>query len=312
MKIVVLYGGESPEREVSLKSGRAVAEALKKREHRVYLLDPAKKNFFKSILKIKPDCAFIALHGGMGESGIIQGFLEVLNIPYTGSDVRSSSVCMNKILTKKILIYHKLPTPAFTEVRRGVKTSLSFSLPAVVKPANLGSTIGIKIVKNSRQLESAVEECFSIDDEVLVEEYIRGVEITAGILGDNINPELLPLIEIETKTGFYDYNAKYTSGGSKHIIPPRLNEKTIKKIKFVSAKAYKILGCSGLARMEMIVKRGIPYILDVNTIPGLTNLSLLPDAARAKGISFEDLCERILMFAEKNAKKKNERKNQGG
>jgi len=308
MRIAVLYGGESPEREVSLKSGRSVANALRKKKHKVFLLDPSKKSFFKKIIEIKPDCAFIALHGGMGEGGIIQGFLEVLHIPYTGSGVLSSALCLNKILTKKILVYHKLPTPAFIEVQRGVKTSLPFSFPAVVKPANLGSTIGIKIVKNSRELEPAIKKCFSIDNEVLVEEYIRGVEITAGILGDNTSPELLPLIEIETKTGFYDYEAKYTSGGSKHIIPPRLNEKTIKEIESASVSAYKVLGCSGFARMEMIVKRGIPYILDVNTIPGLTNLSLLPDAARAKGISFENLCERILISAEKNAKKKNRRK----
>ena len=311
MRIAVLYGGDSPEREVSINSGRAVAKALEKKGHRVCLLDPARKNFFKKILEVKPDCAFIALHGGMGESGIIQGFLEVLKIPYTGSGVRASAICMNKILTKKVLVFHKIPTPAFVEVEKGKKVSLPFCLPAVVKPANLGSTIGIKIARTERQMQSAVRECFSLDDQVFIEEYISGTEVTAGILGKTRSPETLPVIEIETPTGFYDYKAKYTAGGSKHIIPPRLDDKTVKKIEEVSIAAYKSLGCEGFARMELIVRKNVPYVLDVNTIPGLTGTSLLPDAARAKGISFENLCERILLFAEKNAAKENRRKTEG-
>lgn len=311
MRIAVLYGGESPEREVSLMSGKAVAGALKKKGYEVCLLDPSEKNFFKKILKSKPDCAFIALHGGMGEGGVIQGFLEVLKIPYTGSGVRASAVCLNKVLTKKVLLYHKLPTPAFVEAERGKRISLPFRLPAVVKPANLGSTIGIKIVRDGKHLQSAIKECFSLDDQVFVEEYISGTEVTAGILGYTHNPESLPVIEIETPGGFYDYEAKYTAGGSKHIIPPRLRDETIKKVESVSLDAYKILGCSGFARMELIVRKNVPYVLDVNTIPGLTNLSLLPDAARAKGISFEALCEKIILFAEKNAATKNRRKKTG-
>jgi len=307
MKIAVLYGGESPERAVSLKSGKAVAEALKKRGHRVRLLDPAKKNFFREILKMKPECAFIALHGGMGEGGVIQGFLEVLGIPYTGSGVRASALCLNKILTKKVLIQHKLPTPAFAEVRRREKISLPFSLPAVVKPANLGSTIGIKIVKNTKELLAAVKESFELDDETLIEQYIKGTEVTAGVLG-NKRPAALPVIEIVTPTGFYDYKAKYTAGGSTHIIPARLDKKLLKKIEAVALEAYRVLGCAGFARMEMMVKNGVPFILDVNTIPGLTGTSLLPDAARAKGSSFEALCEKIVGIAmeknEKNRRKK--------
>ncbi len=300
MKIAVLYGGESPEREVSLKSGRAVAKALGKRGYRVCLLDPAKKNFFKKILEVKPDRAFIALHGGMGEGGVIQGFLEVLGIPYTGSGVRASAICLNKILTKKVLAYHKIPTPAFVEVQRGEKISLPFRLPAVVKPANLGSTIGIKIARTQRQMQSAVKECFLLDGQVFIEEYVSGTEVTVGVLGKTNSPEALPVIEIETPTGFYDYEAKYTPGGSRHIIPPRLNDRTVKKIEEISLAAYKTLGCSGFARMELIVRENVPYVLDVNTIPGLTGTSLLPDAARAKGISFEKLCEKIILSAEKN------------
>lgn len=305
MKIAVLYGGESPEREVSLRSGRAVASALKKKGHRVSLLDPAKTDFCKKILKTKLDCAFIALHGGMGEGGVIQGFLEVLGIPYTGSGVQASALCLNKVLTKKVLAYHKLPTPSFVEVERGRKITLPFGLPAVVKPASLGSTIGIKIVRDEKQLNSAVKACFLLDSQVFIEEYIKGVEVTVGVLGNTVSPEPLPVIEIETPDGFYDYEAKYTPGRSKHIIPPRLKDETIKKIEEISLSAYRVLGCYGFARMELIIRQNIPYILDVNTIPGMTNTSLLPDAARAKGISFEDLCEKLVLFAQKNATRKN-------
>lgn len=293
MKIVVLYGGNSPEREISLLSGKSVAEALKKRGHSVVLLDPVEKDFVKKIIKAKPECVFIALHGKGGEDGTIQGFLEVLDIPYTGSDVLSSAICINKIITKKILLYHKIPTPLFCEVKKSHDIKLPFGFPAVVKPANMGSTIGIKIVKNRKALNEAVKECFKLDREVFVEEYIKGTEVTASVLG-NENPEVLPVIEIETPTGFYDYKAKYTPGGSKHIIPARLEEKIIKKIEGIALEIYRILKCSGFARMEMIVRRGIPYVLDVNTIPGMTGTSLFPDAARAKGISFEELCEKIV------------------
>ncbi|MCX8081816.1 MAG: D-alanine--D-alanine ligase [bacterium] len=295
MKIVVLYGGDSPEREISLRSGKAIAKALKRKGHRVWLLDTVKKNFSKNILSIKPDCVFIALHGEKGEDGTIQGLLEILGIPYTGSGVRASAICMNKIITKKLLIYHKIPTPMFVEVEKGNILKMPFSFPVVVKPANMGSTIGIKIVKNKQEMLNAMKDCFELDSEVFIEEYIKGIEITAGILG-NDTLDILPVIEIETPTGFYDYKAKYTPGGSKHIIPARVDKKTLKKIENIAIKTYKILGCSGFARMEMIVRKGIPYILDVNTIPGMTDTSLFPDAAKAKGIQFDDLCEKIVML----------------
>jgi D-alanine-D-alanine ligase len=295
MKIAVLYGGDSPEREISIRSGKAVANALKKRGHKVFLLDPSKKNFIKKILDIKPFCAFIALHGEKGEDGTIQGLLEILKIPYTGSGVCASAICMNKIITKKILLYHKIPTPLFVEVKRGCPVKPPFPFPVVVKPANMGSTIGIKIVRNKKEMSKAINECFKLDREVFIEKYIKGTEVTAGILG-NSQPKTLPVIEIETPTGFYDYKAKYTKGGSRHIIPARLDKKTLKKVEEIALHTYKILGCSGFARMEMIVNKGIPYILDVNTIPGMTGTSLFPDAAKAKGISFDELCEKIVML----------------
>ncbi|MDD3725612.1 MAG: D-alanine--D-alanine ligase [Candidatus Ratteibacteria bacterium] len=293
MKIVVLYGGNSPEREVSLLSGKAVGKALRRKGHNILLLDTAKNTFVKNILKASPDCVFVALHGERGEDGIVQGLLETLNIPYTGSGVRASAICMNKIVTKKILTYHKIPTPAFVEVQKDKCPRLPFSFPAVVKPANMGSTIGIKVVHNKKEMLTAIKECFKLDSEVFIEEYIKGTEVTVGILG-NQKPELLPVIEIETATGFYDYKAKYTPGGSRHIIPARIDKKIVKKIECIALNTYKILGCSGFARMEIIVRKGTPYVLDVNTIPGMTDTSLLPDAARAKGISFDELCEKIV------------------
>ncbi|MCK9265992.1 D-alanine--D-alanine ligase [bacterium] len=308
MKISVFYGGDSPEREVSISSGMQVAKALKKIGYTVTLIDPSEKDFLVNLMEAKPDCVFIALHGGKGESGIIQGFLETLNLPYTGSGVLSSAICLNKIIMKKLFFYHSLPTANFVEINEGTTPDdLPFGFPAVVKPANLGSTIGIKIVKDRTEMLNAVEESFSLDNEVFVEEYLKGTEVTVGILG-NENPEILPIIEIETPTGFYDYEAKYTSGGSKHIIPPRLNRDALAKIEDVSLKTYKVLGCSGCARMEIILSKDVPYILDVNTIPGLTNTSLLPDAAKAVGITFEVLCEKLVQLAIKKCENQRHKK----
>jgi len=298
MTIVVLSGGDSPEREISLKSGREVSLSLRKKGHSVFILDPAGKNFVCKILEVKPDCVFIALHGGKGEGGAIQGFLEILNIPYIGADVLSSAICLNKLITKKILSFHNLPVPDFLPLEKpSIPDNIPFGFPLVVKPASLGSTIGISIVHEKNKLLPAIKQCFSYDKEVFLEKYIKGKEITVSIIG-NENPEVLPVIEIDTPDGFYDYDAKYTPGGSIHKIPPDISSKTIKKVKQIALLTYKVLKCSGLARTEIIVdKKGIPFILDVNTIPGFTRTSLFPDSAKAKGISFEDLCEMLINLA---------------
>ncbi|MCM8825660.1 MAG: ATP-grasp domain-containing protein, partial [Candidatus Omnitrophica bacterium] len=183
MKIVVLCGGDSPEREVSLVSGDAVAKALSKK-HRVFKLDPAQKNFLKKLEQLKPDCVFVALHGGKGENGTIQGFLETLNIPYTGSGVCASAICMNKIITKKILMFHEIPTPDFVVVERNVVSEPPFGYPCVVKPANLGSTIGISIVKNVSEMKRSISKTFKLDSDVFIEKFINGKEITIGIIGN--------------------------------------------------------------------------------------------------------------------------------
>lgn len=293
MKIAILSGGDSPERDVSIISGKSVAKALVKK-HRVFIIDSARKDFHKKIVKIKPDCVFIALHGGKGENGTIQGFLDILNIPYTGSGVCASAICMNKIIMKKILIFHDIPTPDFVIVGKKDIPEIPFGYPCVVKPAGLGSTIGISIVENSSQLETGLNRAFKLDREVFIEKFISGKEITIGIIG-NENLQVLPPIEIRTERKLYDYQAKYKKGGSQHIIPPAIDQELLDRAADYAIKTYKILGCSGCARMEIIIQEnGEMFILDVNTVPGFTPLSLLPDAAKHAGISFENLCEKLV------------------
>lgn len=334
-KIVVLKGGDSPEREVSLRSGAAVEEALKKKGFRVSGLDP-KRDFLKLLLKEKPYCVFIALHGGAGEDGTIQAFLEILKIPYTGSPPLASALAMNKLFAKKIFFYHKLPTPKFYEfttplvqrtltptiplllrecshpvdgMERIREGGLSFPYPAIVKPVNLGSTLGISIVKRKKDLPEAIKKAKGFGSPIFIEKYIEGKEITVSILG-NRELILLSTIEIKTKSGFYDYEAKYSPGASNHhIIPPKIPEKFARRAEAAALRAHQVLGCKGFSRTEIIIdKKGNPYLLDVNTIPGLTKASLFPDAARASGIGFPDLCAKLIEMGVEEARKKYEKR----
>jgi len=293
LKIVVLCGGDSPEREISLISGNAVARALSKK-NTVFRIDPEEKDFVEKLLKIKPDCVFIALHGGKGENGVIQGFLETLGIPYTGSGVSASAACMNKVISKKILHSSGIPTPEFIPAEKNKIPKLPFGYPCVVKPANLGSTVGISVVNNNYELKKAVDRAYKLDRDVFIERFIKGREITIGIIG-NEKLQVLPPIEIRTKRKLYDFTAKYKKGESIHVIPPEINKRFLDAAEQYAAKVYKVLGCAGCARMEIIIQEnGDMFILDVNTIPGFTPLSLLPDAARHAGISFEQLCEKLI------------------
>jgi D-alanine-D-alanine ligase len=294
MKIVILAGGDGPEREISLMSGKSVFNALKEK-YNISILDPAKKNFIKEFIAEKPDFVFIALHGGKGESGIIQGFLETLGLPYSGSSVLPSAICMNKIISKRLLLSYGIPTPDFIEIN-SLEPDIPFKYPVVVKPASLGSTIGISIVESEKNLKKSIKSAWSVDKEVFIEKFIEGTEITFGIIG-NEKLQVLPAIEIRTKRKFYDYTAKYKKGQSIHVIPPQLPVKVLKSARDIAAKTYKVLKCQGFSRMEMIVdKHGKAWILDVNTIPGLTNLSLFPDAAKHAGISFTQLCEKLIQL----------------
>ncbi|KAF1084664.1 D-alanine--D-alanine ligase B [Sporotomaculum syntrophicum] len=304
-KIGVLLGGRSAEREVSLRTGEAVYQALQAIGYDAVKID-VDKRITENLKRQNIDLAFIALHGKYGEDGTIQGLLEMLDIPYTGSKVLASAIAINKITTKKILLYEGLPTPEFFTITRSeyINTAdnisakiMSMGLPVVIKAPTQGSTIGTSFVHLQDEIRGAIEHAFQYDPTIMVEKMIDGIEITASVLG-NETPEVLPLIEIFSTTGVYDYTAKYTVGLSNHIIPPRLPDSVQQTIKDLAYKTYLAIGCRGLSRVDFMVdQNGQPYILEVNTIPGMTETSLFPDAARAAGIDFETLVAKVVELA---------------
>lgn len=306
-KIGVLMGGRSAEKEVSIRTGEAVYKALIKKG---YIAERIHVDFnLVEELKAKNiELAFIALHGPFGEDGTVQGLLEMLDIPYTGSGVLASALAIDKVATKKMLKFEGIPTPNFTVWKKSqyeksdsntiVKEILSqHNLPVVIKAPTQGSTIGTSFVHKENELIPALLEAFKYDPVALVEEMIEGVELTAAVLG-NEDPIALPLIEIYSVTGVFDYEAKYTKGLSEHIIPPRIPEEQQEQVKQLAIKTYQVIGCRGLARVDFIVdEKANPTVLEVNTIPGMTETSLFPDAARAAGIEFEVLVDKIVQLA---------------
>ncbi|MBO4265417.1 MAG: D-alanine--D-alanine ligase [Clostridia bacterium] len=305
LKITVVYGGISSERDVSLKSGAAVANALKQYGYKnVELFDLTSGNI-SELLRKKPDVAYLALHGKGGEDGCIQGALELAGIAYTGPGVLSSAICMNKILTKRILKAENIPTAKYLEFNKNnIKSEKDISkkiieelgLPVVLKSPSQGSSIGVLIVHKAEQVEDGVCEIFKLGDELLAEEYLSGVEITLPIIG-NEDIEILPDIEITSEREFYDYKAKYTSGLCHHIIPARISDEQRRLVREIGKQVYKKLNCCGLSRIDFIVddKKG-PMVIEVNTLPGMTEMSLVPDAASSAGISFGELTSRILQY----------------
>jgi len=303
--VLVLMGGLSEEREVSLRSGAGVCDALNKNGYHVDTLDLSRDNLWK-IKEINPNAVFIALHGKYGEDGTVQGFLDILGIPYTGSGAETSAICMNKGTTKKIFNYEGIPTADFEIVNkynyRKNKPDLSkiierLGLPLVVKAATQGSSIGVYIAKNIADLESYIEEAFAYDDEVVIEEFINGPQLTVAIVG-NEEPQILPAIEITAANEFYDYEAKYTPGMCDHIIPARISDSVMKKVNEISEKVYTSFKCRGYVRVDFMLDEDENlYVLEINTIPGMTAMSLVPDAARAAGISYEELVDRIIKLA---------------
>lgn len=293
-KIGVLYGGLSSERNISILTGKAVLRALKDEKLKAIGIDLG-RNAALQIKKSRIDFAFIALHGTLGEDGTVQGMLEVMGIPYSGSGVLASALAINKIYCKKIFDSSKIPTPKWQVADNSTKSSTArFSLPAVVKPSAQGSALGVSIVRNRKQMNKAVKDAFRLDSQVLVEKYISGTEITVGVLGD----KTLPAIEIVPVNSFYDFESKYKPGCSKHIIPPRLSKRIIKSSQELSLKAHKVLGCKAMSRVDLIVdKKGKIWVLEVNTIPGMTKTSLLPDAACAVGIGFNELVLKIIEYS---------------
>jgi len=294
MKVGVLMGGISNEREVSLESGSAALSALKRQGINAVGID-AGRDLMEKAAGEEIDIAFIALHGRYGEDGCAQGALELADIPYTGSGVQASAVAMSKISTKKMLKAFEIATPEYQVFEKRSfnekKMALSIRSPAVVKPANGGSSINVSICEKDEEIAPAITDAFESDDEVIVERFIDGALLAVGIVGQTV----LPAVEIETKTGFYDYSSKYINGATAYHIPARLKEAVVKEAQEITMKVHRGLNCRGFSRSELIVdKQGKVWFIELNTIPGLTKTSLLPKAADAAGISFDELVLTIL------------------
>ena len=296
-KIAVLLGGKSAEREISLMSGNGVLKALRAKGVDAHAFDPAQRDLFDLKREGYARC-FIALHGRGGEDGTIQGALEYLGIPYTGSGVMGSAIGMDKWRTKMVWIANGIPTPRFrilTEKENWGSVARELKLPLIVKPANEGSTLGLTKVTAAKQLPAAYElAAKKYNDIALAEQFVDGPEYTASVLGD----EALPLIRIEAPKGNYDYQNKYFTDDTKYHCPSGLPPKKEEELKALTLKAFRAVGCRGWGRVDiMLDARKKPWLLEVNTSPGMTGHSLVPMAARAVGISYEDLCVRILELA---------------
>jgi D-alanine-D-alanine ligase len=294
-KIGVLCGGLSAEREVSLRTGEAIAATLIDRgfDARRVFVD---RDIDLALRQERIDIAFVALHGRYGEDGCVQGLLELLGIPYTGSNVMASALAMNKVKAKQLFRLHNLPTPPYYVLGAELKEAAieahgAFGFPAVVKPCHEGSSVGVSLARDPAELEAACDEAFRFDDEVLVERYVPGREISVAILNDRA----LGAIEIVPAQPFYDYGAKYTAGKSEYHMPARLSPERYRGVMTQALAAHRALGASGASRVDMIVSdRGNEVVLEVNTIPGMTATSLLPKIAAHAGLDFGALLEEIL------------------
>lgn len=305
--VALLYGGLSGEREVSIASGTCVRDILEEEGFTVAFIDTGTPTFLQELLDSKPDVVFIALHGKGGEDGCIQGLLEMLSIPYTHSGVESSALAMDKQVSKLLYRIQKLETAAWEVVRKDrfsaekdVDSLLAIvGLPCVVKPVRDGSSLGVSIPKAREEFLPALQAGFQVGDDLLVEEFVQGVEVTVPVLGNNEGELIaLPVIEIVPKNAFYDYESKYTEGGSLHLIPARISSEERQRCQQAAIEAHVALGCRGVSRTDMIVEAdGTPSLIETNTIPGMTHTSLVPDAARKAGISNGELYRLLLHYA---------------
>jgi len=287
-------GGWGEEREVSMRTGEAVAKALLRNGHDVHRV-LAGPGLDRSLRSLEVDAAFLALHGRMGEDGKVQGLLEVLGVPYTGSGVLASSLAMNKPMAKKILRFHNIPTPASytvtpADAERALDIHGDMGFPAVVKPASSGSSCGLGIVREPLELAPALRDAWRFSNEALVERYIRGKEITVGVLGDRVlgSCEIVPPGEV------FDYQGKY-QGGSRYHLPARVSSTRLCNLESLALAAHRALGCRGCTRVDLIASDEVnDFVLEVNTLPGLTATSLLPKIAKSAGLGFEELVEELL------------------
>ncbi len=285
--IAVIAGGTSSEREISLRSGANVLKAVLSLGYSARLVDPSQEDVASSEF----DFAFLALHGKGGEDGSIQGLLEWKGIPYSGSGILASAIAYNKIVTKKLLLSEGLPTAAFIELHSEDDIDQVKSYPVVIKPALEGSSIGVSLVSSEAELRSRYREMSQTFTYLFVETYLKGREITISLLGDRI----FPILELVPKNAFYDFEAKYTAGMTTFILPAVFDESLERRVKQLAKKAYDVVGCRGAIRVDMIIDANhLPFILELNTIPGMTDTSDLPAQAKAAGINFEALVQQII------------------
>ena len=304
-KVAVLMGGSSAEREVSLMSGNGVLQALRSRGVDAHAFDPSERD----LVELKREgfaCCFIALHGRFGEDGTVQGALELLGIPYTGSGVMASSVAIDKVMAKRVLLAEGLPTPRYVLLRQGAFDSAAvdaladeLGLPLIVKPAREGSSIGLTKVTERSGLAAAVARAAQLDADILCEQFIDGDEVTCPVLGSGGQARALPVIRIEAPEGNYDYQNKYFTNTTKYLVPCELPAGEERVIQQLVLKMFDTLHCRGWARADVMIDKATrkPYLLEINTSPGMTSHSLVPMSARAEGLSYEDLCLAVLRTA---------------
>jgi D-alanine-D-alanine ligase len=309
-KVAVLKGGRSLERAVSLRSGAHVQEALLRLGHEVVAID-AGPELIPELLAAEADVAFVALHGRHGEDGTVQGLLDAIGLPYTGSGPASCMRATNKVLAKHLMRAAGVPTPPFHSLREtsikelgaaaalaSVETDLGF--PLVVKPASGGSALGVKFARTSEELPAALVGAFSYDRAVLIERYVKGRDLAVSVIDGEDGPLALPVVEaVPREEDFYDYESRYEIGMTTFLCPAQLPAETTARAQALAVEVYELLGCRGVARVDLMLDEdgGVPWVLEANVVPGMTETSLLPQAADAAGISFDDLVERILASA---------------
>ena len=303
-KVGVLYGGRSAEREVSLMSGEGVLAALRAKGVDAHGFDPARQNLAQ-LAEQGYDRVFIALHGRYGEDGTLQGALEQLGIPYTGPGVMACALAMDKTMSKRVWLSHGLPTPRFLVLEKDAQAAqldaalAELGLPLMLKAPHEGSTIGISKITASEDMRAGFDNCVRYDDTVLAEEFISGRELTVPVMGAGRDARALPIVEIRAPQGNYDYEHKYFSDDTQYLCPAPLDATLTARIQSLAVEAYRALGCSGWSRVDFMLRAGddAPFLLEINTSPGMTGHSLVPMSARAAGVSYEDLCIDILRLA---------------
>ncbi len=304
MKVAVVLGGPSKEREISFLTGNAVLAALQEKGYDAVAVDLDPDHLGQQLKAVGATVVFNAVHGLYGEDGRMQGVLEMLGIPYTGSGVLASALAMDKVYTKRIFQAMEVPTAACIYLHKEdnvdfvSQVEAAFELPVVVKPATQGSSLGVTIVKDKATLSKALEDAFAYDNEVLVEDFFPGQEVAAGVMMTDKGAVAMPLVLIEPHSGSYDFKSKYTKGATTYTCPAPFSPEITEKLQSYALAAYKALGCNGVARADLLLnKDNEAIVLEINSIPGMTATSLVPKAAGAMGISFPDLCEMILLGA---------------